>query len=104
MPDFAERLTQVAAPERRDHRSQSRQPRADVKFVSIWIQNRHAPQAGQAFVRGLLYPNALPSELLEPDVDVGHVQVNQAAYRTVAGVFSYTNRPQIWRANGPPAV
>jgi hypothetical protein len=72
-----------------------RQPRADVKLIPIRIHDGHAAQSGQALVWGFLHSDTLSPELVEPGVDVGHVQMNQAAYRAIAGVFSQKKRQSV---------
>jgi hypothetical protein len=71
----------------------TRQARADVEFVSIWIHN--AAQAWQALVRGFVHSDAISAKLVEPNINVGHVQVDQAAYRTIASVLSQKERQSV---------
>lgn len=55
------------------------QSSADVELVPVRIHNGHAPQTLKALIRRLLHCNTVLPELVEPRIDVGHVQVNQAA-------------------------
>jgi hypothetical protein len=73
----------------------ARQAHADVEFVPIWIHNGHAAQAWQILVRGFVHSDALSAKLVEPNINVWHVEVDQAAYRTIARVLSQKERQAV---------
>jgi hypothetical protein len=66
-----------------------------MKLVSVRIHHHHAAQTREALVWWLLHSNIFAPELLEPAVDVRHVQMNETADRAIALVLGEEERKAV---------